>query len=265
MEAATMTSTLNLFDEILSRARRLQIAGQWREALTLLRRLSGFPNLPPRVAEKAEALQGEILLKRRRYRQARKHLRSALAYAPDRARYHFLLGLALHRDPKGDKGHATAHYERCLELAPALVRCRGQAGLLAIECGRVDEGLALLRLAVEQAPGDSDAVSRLVKGLCLAGWPEEAQVAVRTARFASPRCPRLRKLSIDLRLADIRRRQDLSSASAHRDKGPVLLPFLSLSAASAGLAPSKRYDAETSLPGPHLVRLRRRVDRRRAP
>jgi Flp pilus assembly protein TadD len=267
MEAATMTETLNLFDELLLRARRLQDAGQWRDALGLLARLASFRDLPPSIAEEAHARQGEILLKKRRYRSARRHLRATLRFRSDCARHHFLLGLALHADPEGDREQAAHHYQRSLELAPGQIRCRGEAGLLAIEQGRTDEGLALLRQAVEQAPADSGAIARLVKGLFQAGRSEEALAPVRKALFQSPRNPHLRKLFLDIQFAGIRRQQMMQAAGAREEHdGPLLLPFVLPANSSPTAPPPWRHDeAAAALPGPHVVRMRARADRRRAP
>jgi tetratricopeptide (TPR) repeat protein len=265
MEAATMTQTLNLFDELLLRARRLHEAGQWREALALLGRLSRFNELPPTIAEEAHARQGEILLKKRRYRAARRHLRAALHFAPEGARHHFLLGLCLHADPDGNREQAARHYRRSLELAPEHIRCRGEAGLLAIEQGLIDEGLALLRQAVEQAPADSGAVGRLIKGLFLAGRPDEALAAVRLALFRCPRNSALRKLWLDLQFAGIRRQQMMQAACARSEAdAPMILPFVQSADRQRSASPW-RHDAASSLPGPHLVRIRARTGRRRAP
>jgi Flp pilus assembly protein TadD len=265
MEAATMTHTLNLFDELLLRARRLHEAGQARDALSVLTRLVSFPELPPAVAEQAHALQGEILLKKRRLRPARRHLRTALRYRPDAARYHFLLGLALHADPNGDREQAARHYQRSLKLSPGQTRCRGESGLLAIEQGRTEEGLALLRQAVEQSAADAGAVARLVKGLFQAGRPDEALSEVRKALFQSPRSPALRKLWLDLQFAGIRRQQMMQAAGARGEEEPVILPFVRPADTTPAPSTPWRHDAAAALPGPHLVRIRSRVSRRRAP
>jgi tetratricopeptide (TPR) repeat protein len=256
-----MAETVNLFDELLSRAQRLQEASRWREALALLRRLAGFADLPPLVAAQVQARQGEILLKRRYYHSAAKHLVAALHLDADNARVHFLLALTLHTDPEGDKVRAWRHYRRSLELAPAQVRCRGEAGLLAIELGLTDEGLAMLRQAAEQAAGEAGAIGRLARGLCQAGKPDEALAVVQRARFQQSRCPRLRKLWTDLQLARIRRDQQVSSAQ-ESDEGPVLLPFIPSRANLPRRTIPIRQDEPALLPGPHLVRSRSRPGRR---
>jgi Flp pilus assembly protein TadD len=263
-EAAPMANTLNLVDELLVRSVRLQETGQWREALRALRSLERF-DLSPEVAEEVHSRQGEILLKRRRYRAAGQHLRAALRVRPDDARHHFLLGLAHHADPAGDRERAARHYRRSLRLAPRQLRCRGEAGLLAIEQGRTDQGVALLRQAVGQAPGDAGAVGRLVKGLCRAGRRDDALAAARSALFRSPRCPRVRRLWADLHCDDLRRRQEMAGARQAANEEPVLLPFIRLADTPRETLPGLRHDEPEALPGPHLVRLRPRLHRRRAP
>jgi tetratricopeptide (TPR) repeat protein len=258
-----MQDTVSLFDALLSRVRRFHEVGCWREALALLRRLADFSGLPSDTAEETQALLGEILLKHRRYRPAQQHLQQALGHCPDAARYHFLLGLALHTDPQGDKELALRHYRRSLELAPNQVRCRGEAGLLAIELGQTDEGLALLRKACEVAPQDSGAIARLVKGLSLAGQPEEALAVVCKARFRAPRCVRLRRLWIELQLACIRRQQELTTAQKASEEGPVLLPFVRPVQQADPRPVRSPQDEVTTLPVPWLVRLPMHANRRR--
>jgi tetratricopeptide (TPR) repeat protein len=266
MEAATMIETLNFYDELLLRVRRLHEAGQWHEALGVLARLVRLGELPPNISAEARARQGEILLKKRRYRSARRHLRAALQLRPESARLHFLLGLALHGDPGGNREKAARHYARSLELAPSQTRCRAEAGLLAIELGRTEEGLAMLRQTVEQAPGDAVTIARLVKGLFESGRPEEALSEVRKALFQFPRSPLLRKLWLDLQFAGVRRQQVMMAAGARGcDDGPVILPFVPAAESNQpARTPWRRDDAEPLL-GPHLVRIRARVSRRRAP
>src|SRR2546423_9428139 len=86
-----MSRMLNLAEGLLSMGRTHQQLGRTRDALTVLSRLSRFRELPPGVAEETQARLGEIQLKRRKFRRARRHLTVALRYDPDNARYHQLL------------------------------------------------------------------------------------------------------------------------------------------------------------------------------
>jgi tetratricopeptide (TPR) repeat protein len=258
-----MTITVSFVEHLLARARQSQQQGRTADAIAQLTRLAAFPELSPAVAEEVQARLGELHLKRRRFRQARRHLLAALALNPDSSRYHRLLGLALASDLHGDQGRAWRHYGRALALAPGKARWRGEAGLLAVRLGRTDEGLALLRDAHEQAPEDPVILGKLVKGLCLAGQIDEAERLVGLARFRAPRCGALAQLWLDLRLAGVRREQDSAAALARAEAEPVLLPFVR--AAGGETEGAARYDGAHALPGPHLVRLRARRGCRRAP
>jgi Flp pilus assembly protein TadD len=255
-----MFFTLSFFEQQLQRARHCQQTGRSADALVHLQRLASFGDLPPAVAEEVQARLGELHLKRRRFRRARRHLLAALAFAPDNPRYHHLLGLALAHDTHGDLNRAWRHYRRALELAPGKARWRGEAGLLALRLGRTDDGLALLRRAHEQAPEDTAVLAKLVKGLCLAGLPDEAERLVRLARFRSPRCGALAQMWFALRLAGVRRQQETAAAARRGEDEPVLLPFIAVEVA-AGM----RYDGAHALPGPHRIRLRARRGCRRTP
>lgn len=249
-----MSATVNFLDALLRQARRNQQAGQSARAGSSLAKLLAFPDLPAESAAEAHARSGELHLKARRFGKARRHLRAALRLAPDAARLHHRLALTLASDPNGSDETALRHYRRALELDPGRVRWRGEAGLLAIRLGRTDDGLALLRQAHDQAPEDAAALSRLVKGLCQAGKPDEALRQVRQARFASPRCGRLREMEADLLLARLRRDQDQTKAERRRAEEPVVLPFQPRPAPTVATPEGKRYDGPQTLPGPHLAR-----------
>jgi len=249
-----MRDTLCLFDELLTRGRRLQEAGQPAAAIACLERLLALAGVPGLSAAEAHQRLGEIALKRRLYRRARRHLLAAVRLWPANPRAHFLLGLAWSYDPEGDLHKAAGHYRRALRLSPRLARCRGELGLVALRLGEHEEGLTLLREAAEQAPADAAAAGRLVRGLLLCGRPEEAVATVRAALFRAPRCPRLHKLWIDLQLAALRRDRDTSAART-REPEAVVLPFLR-PVAEAPAEGAARH-AGHALAGPHLVRLRR--------
>jgi Flp pilus assembly protein TadD len=251
MEAAIMTTTVCFFDSLLAQARRLQQAGQSSQAIQALTRLAALADLPADTAAEVHARLGELHLKRHRFRKARRHLRRALGLAPDSARLHHRLGLCHGNDPRGQAERARRHYRRAIDLDPDRPRWRGEAGLLAIRLGRMDEGLSLLRQAHEQVPDDVNVLGQLVKGLCQTGQPDEALRLVRLARFRSPRCRRLQKLQADLLLARLRRSQETESACQRPD--PVILPFLRAEVEATGEA---RYDGPHALPGPHLVYVR---------
>ena len=114
-----MSQTLCFFDSLLRQARRLQQAGQSYQASATLSKLLSFPDLPAEVAAEAHARAGELHLKGRRFRKARRRLRAALRLAPDAARLHHRLGYALANDPRGDGERALRHYRRAWSWNPA--------------------------------------------------------------------------------------------------------------------------------------------------
>jgi len=257
--------TLHLFDELFQRACRWLQNGQERPAVALLHRLAAFPDLPDDLAEQLHARLAEYYLRRRHYRRARRHLTIALGYRPTAARYHFLLGLALHHDPAGDLERAAHHYAQALARCPRQVRLLLEAGQLALMRGLEDEGLHLLQRAAELAPDEASVLRRVVQGLCQCGKPDEALRVIRLARFRNPDCPRLQQLASDLQLQLLRRDQQYARLN-EEEAGPVLLPFLRPVSGQADELPSQpRLDSAESLPGPHLVRLPRPMSYRRAP
>ena len=257
-----MTETISLFDSLFALAGRQATCQQLRLALATLHRLSNLPNLSSSQCEQVNAMQGELLLKRRKYRSARRRLVDAARLSPTSARYFYLLGMACRHDPDGDLDRAGRYFARCLRLAPTHGRCLGEAGLLAITIGDAERGLELLHRAVELQPDNAPAVARLCRGLRRAGQPDEALRQVRLAQFRQPRSASLQRLSAELRLDRLRCRQE-SDAATQDDPGPVLLPFLCV-ANSSDATPMRRDDA-APMRGPHLMRMQMRRTWRKAP
>ena len=257
-----MTETISLFDSLLATARRQAACKQTRLALATLRRLSSLPSLSSDQSEQVHALCGQLLLERRKYRAARRHLVRAARLDRTSPRYFYLLGMACRHDPDGDLDRAGRYFARCLRLAPTHGRCLGEAGLLAITIGDAERGLELLHRAVELQPDNAPAVARLCRGLRRAGQPDEALRQVRLAQFRQPRSASLQRLSAELRLDRLRCRQE-SDAATQDDPGPVMLPFLCV-ADSSDAAPTRRDDA-APMRGPHLMRMQMRRTWRKAP
>ena len=255
-----MTETISLFDSLFALARRQATCQQLRLALATLHRLSGLPELSSTQSEQINAMQGDLLLKRRKYRAARRRLIAAARLDRTNPRYLYLLGVACRLDPEGDLDRADRYFARCLKIAPTHGRCLGEAGLLAITRGDSEGGLELLRRAVELQPDDSPTIARLCRGLSRAGQPDEALREVRFARFRLPRCPLLQRLSVELRLDRLRCRQE-SDASTRDESEPVLLPFLGVVSSDT----SHRRDGAEPIRGPHLMRMRRSRIWRKAP
>src|SRR5262245_52659907 len=163
-----MSGTLNLIDRLLAIGRNLQQVHQHFQARRYLGRLAALPDLPAEIAEEVQVRLGEIALRRRHYRRARRHFSIALLYRPDSSRYHWLMGRALKRGQDRDLERAAAHYEKAIASEPEQPRCLAEYGLLCLRINRTEEGLAALTRAVDLTPNDPDIVDKLVKGLCRA-------------------------------------------------------------------------------------------------
>jgi tetratricopeptide (TPR) repeat protein len=261
-----MTTTLNLVDHLLALGRKYQDVGRFTEAETVLGRLAAFRELPGAAAEEAQARLAELHLRRRKYARARRCLTAALAHRPDDARYHLLMAAALQADDRADLERADEHYRRSLELDPKQVKCRSDAGLLAVRLGRTEEGVSLLRQAVEEAPADVEAIGKLVKGLRRAGRGEEARTAIRAALFRNPRNPRFRRLWQDYQFKQLRCKQQGSRRRrwAAADGEPILLPFRRPEGTPAPtpVPEALRLDGPAVVQPPHAPRTTRRSDQR---
>jgi tetratricopeptide (TPR) repeat protein len=254
-----MTTTLNLFDQVLAMGRRYQEAGRTREALRLFGRLASFRELPAEAAEETQVRLAELQLKRRKFARARRHLAAALTHQPESARLNHLMATATQADDRGDLDRAADYFRRAIELDPERVPCLAEGGLLAVRLGHTEEGLALLRRAVEREPDNADVVAKLAKGLRLAGRADEARSVLRAACFRNPRSPRFRRLWEEYQFQQTRQAQQ-GQRRRGRAAGdtPVLLPFVRRS----GAVTMPRRDGPATVGRPHLSRLARRVDQR---
>jgi tetratricopeptide (TPR) repeat protein len=259
-----MSTTLNLVDHLLSRGRHLQEIGREQDALSLLERLAGFRQLPPKVAEETQVRLSELLLDRGEFESARRHLTAALLHRPFSARYHFLMASALEADDKGDDRRALEHYRLSLEIEGDQPECLGEAGLLALRLGKVAQGLRWLRRAVELAPDKPEVVARLVDALSEIGRTNEARLTLRAAMFRNHRDSRFRKLWTDFHFHELREEQETLRQTRWEinsdEEKPVFLPFLRpVSPPPPAAASSKRVrrDSASPLPSPHSPRRRR--------
>jgi Tfp pilus assembly protein PilF len=227
---SAMMPTLNLVDHVLAIGRRYQEVGRHRDAMTVLTRLSHFRALPAEAAEETQARLAELHLKRRKYKQARRHLTAALRHQPDNARYHYLLATALQAEDGADLERAGEHFRRALELDPGHVKCLADYGHLLLRLGQTDEGLTRLREAAERAPEDIEILGKLVKGLRLSGRTDEARSVLQMAMFRNARSPRYRKLWNEFRFQQARRRREAEQRQQIENEAegeqPILLPFI---------------------------------------
>src|SRR4051794_24951916 len=111
-----MSRTLTLLDSGWASARALARAGRRGDALALIGRLLGRPDIPAAVAADARRLAGELELEAERYAAARRHLRAAAALEPSHAQTHYRLGLAHERDPHGDDRRAAVRFKKASDL-----------------------------------------------------------------------------------------------------------------------------------------------------
>jgi tetratricopeptide (TPR) repeat protein len=256
-----MSRTLNLADGLLKMGRTLQEMGRTHDAQQVLSRLAAFRELPAPTAEETQARLAEILLRQRKYKQARRHLTAALTLQPDSARYHYLLATAFDLDEKGDPETALAHYRKSLELDPDQPDCLGDYGLLAICMGEDEEGLRALRRAVDLDPDNADTVGKLLEGLCQLERPEEARLTLRTALFRNPRHDRFRKLWSDFRFQQVREEQEaarhLRPPLAERNERAVVLPFVWPAPGTKPVLQGRkviRHDGASTPAPPHMPR-----------
>lgn len=263
-----MMPTLNLVDRVLDLGRRYQEVGRHRDALKVFSRLSRFRFLPADAAEETQSRLAEIHLKRRKYKHAHRHLTAALRHQPDNARYHYLLGAALHAEEGADLERAGEHYRRALELDPNHVQCLADYGHLLLRLGQTEEGLQRLRQAAERAPEDVEILGKLVKGLRLVGRTEEARSVLQIALFRNSRSPRFRKLWNEFRFQQARRQRETERLRQNDEPSdeppPLLLPFVRVvndDAANSEYPKIVRRD-EANVGPPRPLRLPRRYERR---
>src|SRR5262249_23743964 len=157
------------------------------DALRILSRLAGFRELPASAAEEAQARLAEVLLRRRRYARARRHLAAALAHQPDNPHYHYLMATALDAGAAADPQRAAAHVRGALGLDPDRPRTLCDFGLAALRLGKTEEGLACLRRALRLAPDDPVVLAKVVKGFRQEGLDDEERNALRAGLFRHPR------------------------------------------------------------------------------
>jgi len=252
-----MEPTLNLVDHLLAMGRRLQELGRTGDALKVLKQLASFRQLPEEAAEETHVRLGELHLKRRRFRLARRHLTAALRHRPEEARYHQLMAVSCQAAGRGDLKRAAEHYRRALELDPQCPTCLTGYGLLAIQVGQTEEGLASLRRAAELAPDNPEVLGKLARGLCQTGQADEARKVLRAALFRNPRQQRFRRLWEEFQFQQLRQQQQLERINRLRltgeDEEPVLLPFVRPEGDETdGGSRRIRRDGPARLPAPHL-------------
>lgn len=264
-----MSRTLKLVDRLMTMGRNYLARGRDQEALHIFGKLAGFRKLPREAAEEAQAQLAEIYLRRKNYRRARRHLTAALAYAPENPHYHYLMAAAANGEDRPNPPRAAEHYRRSLDLDPDQPGCLGEFGLLALQMGRIKEGVRCLRRAVELAPGDPEAVANLVAGLLDLEERDEARRVLQAALFRNSRDRRFRELWSDFQFRqlweDQRREQWRLPADGQADGPPHVVPF-KRGPDQPGNAEKKRirHDSGGSPQPPHLPRFLDLPDKKHA-
>lgn len=258
-----MAKTLNLCECLLQMGRDWQEAGRLVEATRVLRRLAGFRDLPASMAEEAHSRLATMFLQLREFKDARRHLTSAIFYKPSHAPYYFQLASALHHDSAADPYRAIRYYRQALRLDADQPRWWSDFGRLLLQIGKTQKGVAALRRALSLDADDPVIVGRLVEGLCLAGRAAQAEKVLRVARFQHPRDLRFRKLWNDFQFQQVHESQyDVPNAPE-----PVILPFvLRARLTEKPVLPGRivRMDRK-SQSSPHLPQTARQPDAKHAP
>ncbi len=259
-----MTGTINLVDQLFQRGIRYQQQQQNSSAIRVFKQLNALASIGPHLKSQAQGRLGLLYLKQRKYRQARRHLQAALQlHRQDAWKHHLLLGLAWAYDRVAGCVHqARRHFTEALRQKPHSATLRGVVGLALVHAGEYELGTDWLRQALTEVPMNGRVLRRAVRGLFLAGQVEEAKQTVLEALFRHPRNEDIRRLYSQLRLAITRQEQQRESFS---DEQPILLPFVRLISERLDEPRAVREDDAETLPGPHLMRMRLRRGRRRAP
>ena len=153
--------------------RRYQEAGRHRDAVTVLTRLSHFRFLPSEAAEETQARLAEIHLKRRKYKQARRHLTAALRHQPENARYHYLLATALQAEEGGDLERAAGSFAGPSSSTRTSSSVSPTMAISSCVWDKPRKDWQVCE-AVERSPEDVEVLGKLVKGLRLCGLSDEA-------------------------------------------------------------------------------------------
>jgi tetratricopeptide (TPR) repeat protein len=220
-----MSTTLNLADHLIVKARHLQNLGLHGDALRILKKLSSFRRLPQHVAVEAQTRLAETYLDRLKFRKARRHLTAALAHHSGSARHHYLMAQACCGDDNVDKQRAAHAFQTSLDIDPNQPDCLSQYGLLLVELGRAEEGFRYLHRAIELAPDDPDPVQKLAQALEETGQFDEISRVLQAALFRNPRDARFRRMWNDYQFDRLWREQAHGNRAGGETEGPVVLPF----------------------------------------
>ena len=117
-------------------------------------------------------IRGRAALEVRRYADAVREFRKAIAEQPSSVPAHLNLGAALSQT--GDVTGAVAEFEETLRLDPQHLNAHYNLGLLLAQANRHPEAIAHLRSTIAGSPNDNNARFLLAQELALVGRFDEA-------------------------------------------------------------------------------------------
>lgn len=270
-----MSKKLNLINELLTIARMLQQNGRPREAIAVLCKLLNMEQLPLTKLEEIHLRLARLQLELGKYRIARQHLLICLAYAPGNPTYHYLMGNAIERDPRGNPRRAARYFRQSLRLDADQPRCLFALGELAERRGRLEQARRYYERAVAAAPDEPTYFGRLIDLLCTLGRLAQARRLITEVRFTYAKNPAFAKIFNDFRFHELYTQQQrrFESGKDGISEGARLLPFLRPVAQDAACDAltirqrrnlKLRYDRAWR-PKPHLPRPAWLPDSRQAP
>jgi Flp pilus assembly protein TadD len=130
------------------------------------------------------ASQGDKDLQDGKVKEALGHYRDAADGQPGNANYRYKLAIAMERD--GDSKGEREQLEQAVKLDPKLAGAQNALGYLLSRGGEVDGAVAHFKMAVEAAPGWTEAWINLAAELAVGSHFSEARQAVDKALELDP-------------------------------------------------------------------------------
>ncbi len=139
---------------------------------------------------------GDEALEGGKVKEAIAHYREATGGQPANADYHYKLALAMLRD--GDEPGARKELEQTVQLDPKLPRAQNSLGFILSRSGDAEGAAQHFRMAVEAAPGWTEAWINLAAELAVGAHFAEARQAVTRALELDPSNAQAKELSDQL-------------------------------------------------------------------
>ena len=262
-----MSHTLDFVARLLDHARDLTRQGRTDDARRLFQRLAAFPNLADADTAAIHRGLARLAVRQRHFKQARQHLKQVLQVRPKDAVCRYLYAVALEYDKHAPAERIEREFRLALKLAPEKARWRAVYGQFLLRCRKTSAGLRQLKQAVALHPTDVRLAVKWVRGLWSAGRDEIAARELTFARFRFAKNPVIGRLWVEMRLREVRQKQQAGQTQHTVEVEPTILPFLRL--AGTEERPSRpateggilRHDQSTASV-PHLPRALRARTRR---